>query len=549
MSFLINPYKLNVSAPFDGYFFMKIPSQSNGIERFVLTGNATTGVLPGVFTYKKDDLPLAESDFSDNGTWQPLNSGINGSTGVEPVPLAFAIDNPLGEKLYNTYGKESYFIQTAVGGTGIDISLVPTWNIALTSWDQPTQNGLYYRALWPHFKAAWAKIKKTKNLKPIFLIIHGETDANTSTTTAGNYYNNMVDIINQARIDTGFTDAPVIITSLRPDSIFPYKTTVITAQQNLALNLSRVYLHDMNTPRTTLYIDGQHYNPQISNDTGTLSAVNAGQDLADLVDTTIKPLSVAGWNDSIVYDEEAFLFFTRMWVQFTSPFKVLYNNFFTGIKSDHSATAMNQIFDYILLAPTPNLQSGMLRLESNSKISDMSQGTWAANTGITSPGYLSTGFIPSTDASVFTLNAGSFGVYLKNVISEDGYCLGVYDAVSGTYLLIQANLTGVIRIFINSSTDANISFAITGTALIHVYRYNSTNCEIFVNGISKGTFTIASSAFPTKEVFGNKLNLNGGGTNQSTATILSMFFGSATLDPVKTYNRMTTLFTGMGVLP
>jgi len=257
-----------------GYLVI-IAGQSNGTDRFTISGN-----LPAqnqswqndCYTYFK-----TVNDSNDNGSWVLMNPGVNTQTGT-PQTGFFSIGVTMANRLKNNYNKLAYIVPTAIGGTYIANDITPSWNTSKT-------NEYYDRCYKDHVTKAILKIGGVQ-FTPVLVWIHGESDADT--VAHGNaYQTNVTNLINKFRTDTGYPNMKVIITRLRSD----YTGTnlglsqVRTAQTNIVSSLNNVYLYDTETSRTPLSSDGQHYNPIVGSYGGTQSALNIGEDLADLIAT------------------------------------------------------------------------------------------------------------------------------------------------------------------------------------------------------------------------------------------------------------------------
>lgn len=538
----------NGESPFDGYFIMMV-GQSNATSRFTSTGNLPApqqGPQTGSYIFWKptDTYPNAgvpNDSYNNDGVWQPLNSGTNDKPSEAPA-ATFGIDNPLGYRLYNTYGKECYFVSTAIGGTGVDASLVPTLNSGV-------RQSLYDRATIPYIKAAWAKIKSTKNLKPIFIIMNGETDGTVSTTTANNFEANTTALINQLRIDTGFVNAPVIITSLRPDTVFTYKSTIITAQQNVAANMSRVYLFNMNTARTPISSDGQHYNPIVASYGGVQSALNAGRDIADFIDTNIKKMGVSGWNNSLPYTMESYLFFTRMVSQPSGSDKVLYDNLINGLKSDHSVSSIEQIADMLYVRVSDTQTSALLDISKGTRKAVNNSSTFSSNAGYTGA-FVRTIYNPATTSSLYTLNSGAFAIYVyvtADNTTDNHIDFGCDSGSTGMY--INSLTLGRTRVKMNGGSGLYIANPISlGKHLIHVIRNNSANFQVYCDGVLVGSITSSTAglSLANLELFELSLNI-GSSLAPSSNKMYASFVGSASVSPTSLYNRLTEYLTAKGL--
>lgn len=269
-------------------YFIMLWGQSNNTSRYEITGNLPvgqqgpqTGIYNWAYNGNSPQFQTYESGVNDSyGTGLVINSA---TADYNNKPSKFGIGNTLAYKLYNTYGKKCYMVQQAVGGTGLDSSFTPL------TWDVNTSANLYQQALTSSITAfaACKAANPGKVIKPVMLWIQGESDAFTSLTTANNYQSNLTGFINKSRVDLAIADSLLanvdwVVTSLRADTVsYPWRDLVQRAQVAVCSTLSNIYLHYMFTNRTTLSPDTEHYNPITASYGGTLSAINAGNDLAD----------------------------------------------------------------------------------------------------------------------------------------------------------------------------------------------------------------------------------------------------------------------------
>ena len=257
-----------------GYLVI-IAGQSNGNDRFIITGNLPAqyqGVQSDCYTYYK-----TVDDSSDNGSWVQMNAGVNTKTGTAATGF-FGIGINITNRLLTTYSKYGYVVPTAVSGSYIAGDQTPSWDI--------TKSAEYYeRCISYHYRKAISKIGGV-SYTPVFIWVHGESDSDTLAHGTA-YEANLTALINKFRIDSGFPNMKIIITRLRSDygGASLGLTQVRAAQVNIAATLPNVYIYDTETIATPLSTDGQHYNPITSNYGGTQSALNLANGLADLIST------------------------------------------------------------------------------------------------------------------------------------------------------------------------------------------------------------------------------------------------------------------------
>lgn len=283
-------------------YFIMLWGQSNNTSRYTISGNLPAlqqGVQTGIYNWAYN---------SGTPQFQAYESGVNDSYGTSLVINGsstdytnqtgkFGIGNSLAYTLYNTYNKPCYIVQQAVGGTGLDASFTPL------TWDCNTSNNLYNQALSASIAAMVACKAANPNavIKPVLLWIQGESDAYTSQATANAYEANLTAFINKSRTDLSaadsiFTNVDWIITSLRADTVsYPYRDVVQRAQVAVSLAINSIYLHYMNTARTPISSDFEHYTPITSSFVGQLAAVNAGYDLAAAFNLLYEPIVDTGY--------------------------------------------------------------------------------------------------------------------------------------------------------------------------------------------------------------------------------------------------------------
>lgn len=261
---------------FDESYLLIVGGQSNGTDRFTISGNLPANQQVqqlNLWTYYK---PVDNS--SDNGDWAFARAGYNTHAGASNG--FFAVTIPMARKLNDTYNKRAFVLPTAVGGSYIANDEI--------GW-YPTHVAEYYdRMLDYYYTPSLPKLPSyMAGKQPILIWIHGESDSDTLAHGQG-YEAALTLLISQFRTDVGFPNAKVIITALRADYAGPPilgLADVIQAQINIAAADPNVYYIDTNGATTTLSSDGQHYNPVTASYGGTQSAINLGYLIADLLTT------------------------------------------------------------------------------------------------------------------------------------------------------------------------------------------------------------------------------------------------------------------------
>lgn len=280
---------------YEGFFIPKL-GQSNWTPRFNKTGNLPSpqqAVLTGVYNYSYNGGSPAFTPFqsSVNDNWgadiylPASGGGVGPYKDFNNVANTFCMGNSLAYKMYNTYNKQTYFVPCSLGGTALDVLGLSEYSAA--TWDSNTVDSLYTNAI-TQITDAWNAAKLAgKNLYPIIIWNQGENDA-ADLTMANNYRTNIgvfeADLrADLTALDPLFATCPFIVTSLRADSSLTYHDTVQRAQVDFVANTSNAYLHYMFKDATPLSSDGQHYTPIVDNYVGVMGAINAGEELADLI--------------------------------------------------------------------------------------------------------------------------------------------------------------------------------------------------------------------------------------------------------------------------
>lgn len=247
-------------------YVIVIAGQSNGTDRFTIVGNLPSNlqaILPGVNTFYK-----ATDTVVDDGSWVNMQAGQNTTYGA--ATNLFSIGVSMGYRLLNTYNISPYIIPTAVAGTYIYQAIGNDWNIN-------DANMLYNRMIVWYLRPALSKLTNNK-FRLFFVWVHGESDSD-STLHANAYKSNLSSFIIQSRIDSGFANAPFIITELSQVHVFaaagPASETIRSAQKDVTYNVPNTYLIPIGEQNKDLQADHEHYTPA--------TAIDMGNRLADLI--------------------------------------------------------------------------------------------------------------------------------------------------------------------------------------------------------------------------------------------------------------------------
>lgn len=250
----------------DGYLIIEA-GQSNITDRSPISGNLSStlqALQPDTWTFFKQ-----VDNATDNGFWCKMRSGYNTTAGGG-IEGNFGLDVSLGSKLKNSYSKAGYFVPTAVGGTALDIAVTPSWS--------PAATGEYYDAMITSFQQALAQ-STNKSLTPVLIWNQGEYDASV-LAYANAYEANLTALFAAIRSDLSLPNLKIIIVELGADTVYTYKNTVRTAQENVAAADANCEIYESPYP---IGADGEHYNPQIASYGGVQARQLIGEALADII--------------------------------------------------------------------------------------------------------------------------------------------------------------------------------------------------------------------------------------------------------------------------
>lgn len=258
-------------------FFM---GQSNGDEWFIISGNISAGLQAVQHTTKIYYKSGAAYPNTEVGSFQSLQAGVNGRTG--PATGKFSPGLLIADRLRNVYNKASYIIQTNIPNTSLALDVANSWNINET----PLTGNWYHNAMINHFRMAYPDLAGM-NIEPVCIWIHGENNADTPAHGAS-YQQDLIDLIAQTRIDSGFPNMKFVISKLKTE--YSGNATAIAsiraAQVYVSENIDNVYLIDTDDNlRTPLSADNVHYSPQSPSFNGIMGIKNLGDDIADLIST------------------------------------------------------------------------------------------------------------------------------------------------------------------------------------------------------------------------------------------------------------------------
>lgn len=290
------------SIVYDGYGILEL-AQSNGVPRFNKEGNLPIeqqGVFPFAKNYNYNggtpDWTNYQSSVNDNwGNDIIVQNPLQTLDGYNNAPNTFAKGNQLAWTNWYTYGKETWFIPCAYGGTGLDPFFMD--GVYLKGCWHPSIRDSFFDLAINMITNAWNAIPVNKKIYPIIIWDQGETDA---TVIAGlNYYDNLVAFEAALRLALSdlsplFLTCPFIVNSKRPSinatGIFPYIDDVQRAEVRFVSETPNAHMHYNFTARTPVSSDYNHDNPIVDNFVGVMSAINCGEDYAHMIDLLMNPI-------------------------------------------------------------------------------------------------------------------------------------------------------------------------------------------------------------------------------------------------------------------
>lgn len=139
---------------------------------------------------------------------------------------------------------------------------------------------------------------------------------------------------------------------------------------------------------------------------------------------------------------------------------------------------------------------------------------WEGFTGDGVADYISTNWVPSTDASNYAQNSGTMGIYIRdsNVDPNGGHTFGVYSVIDPRITLkVMYHDEASSQWAINATggtSETTPNASVPGFYMIT--RRGATDSEYYKNGTSLEADDIASSGLPTSEI--HVLKANGSAT-------------------------------------
>lgn len=182
-------------------------------------------------------------------------------------------------------------------------------------------------------------------------------------------------------------------------------------------------------------------------------------------------------------------------------------------------------------------------------LSEVSSPTFTTDRGYAGNGsssYLSTGWVPSTDAVQYTQLAGHVAIWDRTSRAAGGTVeIGSTDGASSIYVL--PRFTG--NLYFGAVNQGGESVAnSTSSGFFHVNRSNSNAVQFYRNGSSLGTGNQATGARNNKAVYIGAYNNNGTPGSFSTDQIAEASLGASlnSTEAADYYNALATYMTAVG---
>ena len=169
--------------------------------------------------------------------------------------------------------------------------------------------------------------------------------------------------------------------------------------------------------------------------------------------------------------------------------------------------------------------------------------TFTPNSGYSSIGIgnINLNFKPLLDGNNYTQNNASYGIYNLFNGTNASYCMGV--SYGSLILFIPRNASNIAQGWINGNTALSVA-STNSQGLFSMYRYNSSNVEMFKNGVTAGTASVASVPLTPFNLF--TLGVATSGTYFSLGNQAIIYFGSSNINPTTMYSALQTFATARG---
>jgi hypothetical protein len=245
-------------------------TDSTGVARPAIIAWGQSNLGTGVTTVASDlelayQVPFPEVRFyqhsaSMNTAVVTMDHTDNTSYQTPDQNATYSLQFYLYPQVAAEVARNLYVVHHGEGNTGLAVE----WKPSLTIGDN-------YRELLFKTKALNNKILDQDGIAPswkFMLIVHGEYDSRVEAY-ANDYETNLTNFITNFRTQSGLTSLPVIIMRLNTEMITApvnpgtYGATIQTAQDNVATNMTDVYIYDpdgatMNADKIHYTVAGEH---------------------------------------------------------------------------------------------------------------------------------------------------------------------------------------------------------------------------------------------------------------------------------------------------
>lgn len=229
------------------------------------------------------------------------------------------------------------------------------------------------------------------------------------------------------------------------------------------------------------------------------------------------------------HDEAAQTLFSRMAVEPDEDRKSLISDVFSALKSEGLFGKLDALQVYRAHTEQAALLDWIdpVRTATNVGMTFSADNELKGGTGA----YLRTGFIPA-DGPNFTLNSGSFGVFVTSARSAGGQqYVGSQTGTTSTTRLVESssgtgrNLRALVSYGMGSPASVLVGDVLTG--FLHAQRISATEIEAYYNALPAGAETNNSNTASTVEMYVGTANNSGSPGSSMNAGFGAFWAGAA----------------------
>jgi hypothetical protein len=229
----------------------------------------------------------------------------------------------------------------------------------------------------------------------------------------------------------------------------------------------------------------------------------------------------------------------------------LVNTLIAGLKTDGIWTKLDRLW----LFAAENSQSALRDLVAASAATAVNSPTFAADDGFTGDGatsYVDTNYNPTVSGTNYVLDSAHIGVWNNTVDTTDTSC--TVGAVGGSFneiFIVYGNEGNKTAITINNGgpTFTLTTVVEVSTGFWQANRSGASATQIYRNGASVGSGTVASSQLCNAEFYACALNNDGTPALFSVNQVAAASFGGSlnTTESDALYDRLQTYMTAVGL--